>query len=143
MRGQTNASNIGGNVGDDTHPVKSVDGALVPVSDALVKQNAVQIYPTFSNKINTASTSGIVFVDNKTVTWDVYMPVVADIGNREIIASVPAGYFPTTDIPVVFFDVANNRLISGGVGYGVSGLFSDSLIAAGTQLRISFSYKIA
>lgn len=36
MRGQTNASNVGGTVGDDTHPVKSVDGVLTPVSKAVL-----------------------------------------------------------------------------------------------------------
>lgn len=38
MDGSTNASNVGGTVGDDTHPVKSVDGVLVPVNNDLMRQ---------------------------------------------------------------------------------------------------------
>ena len=35
MRGQTNASNIGGTVGDDTHPVKIVNGVATAVTNEL------------------------------------------------------------------------------------------------------------
>lgn len=35
MRGQTNASNIGGNVGSDTKPIKIVDGVATAVTNDL------------------------------------------------------------------------------------------------------------
>jgi len=33
MRGQTNASNVGGTVGDDTHPIKIVNNIPTPVAN--------------------------------------------------------------------------------------------------------------
>lgn len=35
MRGQTNASNVGGTVGDDAHPIKIVDNVPTPVTNEL------------------------------------------------------------------------------------------------------------
>lgn len=40
MRGQTNASNIGGTVGSDTKPIKIVNGVATPVNSALQTQLA-------------------------------------------------------------------------------------------------------
>lgn len=45
MRGQTNASNIGGTVGDDTHPIKIVDDVPTPVTNELqTKLSVSRIY---------------------------------------------------------------------------------------------------
>ena len=56
MRGQTNASNIGGNVGDDLHPIKIVNSVPVPVSLSVlldpkktpeISTGGADLYPTF------------------------------------------------------------------------------------------------
>ena len=48
MRGQTNASNVGGTVGNDTQPIKIVDGVPQAVTSALMpktnRQSATRVY---------------------------------------------------------------------------------------------------
>ena len=54
MRGQTNASNIGGTVGSDTKPVKIVNGVATPVNDYLSKRSEVNPY-MFRGSIKTGT----------------------------------------------------------------------------------------
>lgn len=56
MRGQTNASNIGGTVGDDLHPIKIINSVPVPIPSRVlvdpvktpdISTGGADLYPTF------------------------------------------------------------------------------------------------
>lgn len=84
MKGMTNASNIGGTVGDDTHPVKSVNGVLTPVSNQLALNSQLPGYYA------TAPAGNVYFfVFGKVCIVSIVGPSVSQGANIEIANGLP------------------------------------------------------
>ena len=84
MRGQTNASNIGGTVGDDTHPLKSVNGVLTPVSNQLALASQLPGYYAVGSAANVNF-----YVFGKVCVVSIVGPSVAQGANIEIANGLP------------------------------------------------------
>lgn len=73
MRGQTNASNVGGTVGSDNKPIKIVNSVLVPVANDLALANWTNVTNDLS-KMQTAHEIVFQAVENNTFLHSMLIP---------------------------------------------------------------------
>lgn len=143
MKGLTNASNIGGTVGDDAHPIKIVDNKPVPVSNALMVEPMASAWASASrDEGNTSSGTVSYFTYGKLV----FVTLEVTVTNTNTWANVAIGYgLPTpkygiTRIPVVVDAYTYN---SGWLEVNTSGQIYLSVRSnsyANLPLRATFMY---
>ena len=71
MRGQTNASNIGGTIGSDTKPIKIVNGVAVPVANEFARKPISLAISQISGNVYTTNAWTRFPLSNATITGDI------------------------------------------------------------------------
>lgn len=132
--GDITIGGLSGTVGDDTHPVKIVDGAAVAVTDALATQSALNgkentISPTVSQigLGNYGFTYGSVYkfkVNDKMYVYNVYDGNKSSTGKVYIDTAVKSGYNPRGVLMGT-----NYTRVSGLIGCDSSGVYINVLVA--------------